>query len=288
MESTTQVAYRISIISIIVNVGLSVLKLIAGIVAHSGAMISDAVHSVSDVFSTIVVMIGVKASSKQADACHPYGHERYECIAALFLASILGITGALIGYEGIHKLLSGAVIEVPGTLALIAAIVSIATKEWMYWFTRKGAKQINSGALMADAWHHRSDALSSIGSFIGIFGAMMGFTFLEPLASAGIAFFIIKAAYEIGKDAIDKMMDKSADQAVIDALWNVVDHHEEVLTIDEIKTRMFGSKIYVDIEISTYKESTLEKAHQLAHRIHDQIEREFEQVKHCMVHVNPK
>ncbi|MBQ7687953.1 MAG: cation transporter, partial [Clostridia bacterium] len=151
-------AVRVSAGSIAVNLLLSVLKLFAGIFAHSGAMISDAVHSASDVFSSIIVIIGVKLSAKEADRDHPYGHERFECVAAIVLAVVLLISGLLIGYTGIKNVASGetAVQEPPGLLALIAAAVSIAVKEAMYWITRAFAKKIRSGALMADAWHHRS------------------------------------------------------------------------------------------------------------------------------------
>lgn len=160
----THLAMRVSVISVIVNLVLSAFKLLAGIFANSGAMISDAVHSASDVFSTFIVMIGVTISGKKADKEHPYGHERMECVAAIVLAVILFATGLGIGWSGIQKIffMNSDSLEVPGMLALIAALVSIVTKEWMYWFTKFTADKIRSDALRADAWHHRSDALSSI------------------------------------------------------------------------------------------------------------------------------
>ena len=192
-ENETQLAMRVSVISVIVNLVLSVFKLLAGIFAHSGAMISDAVHSASDVFSTFIVMIGVTISGKQADEEHPYGHERMECVAAIVLAVILFATGLGIGWSGLQKIMQSQqqTLEAPGALALIAAIVSIVTKEWMYWFTKIAADKIHSGALMADAWHHRSDALSSIGALVGIAGAQLGFPVLDPIASVVICLFIL-------------------------------------------------------------------------------------------------
>ena len=163
-----QTAMKVSGISILVNLLLSVFKLIAGIVAHSGAMISDAIHSASDVGSTFIVIIGVRLSAKKSDKEHQYGHERMECVSSIVLAGMLLVTGLGIGVTGardIVKSTSGGTIAIPGTLALIAAVVSIVVKEWMFWYTRGAAKKLNSGALMADAWHHRSDALSSIGAF---------------------------------------------------------------------------------------------------------------------------
>ena len=168
-----RVANRVSLITIIGNVVLSVIKLLAGVIAHSNAMISDAVHSASDVFSTFVVIIGIKLASKKPDKEHPYGHERMECVAAIVLAIVLFITGLGIGMDALRNILNGnySDLQVPGILALIAAIVSIISKEGMYWYTRYNAKKIDSSALMADAWHHRSDAFSSIGALFGIGGA---------------------------------------------------------------------------------------------------------------------
>lgn len=284
----SKLAMHVSTISILVNLGLSIFKLLAGILAGSGAMISDAVHSASDVFSTFIVMIGVSVSGKQSDKEHPYGHERLECIASLLLAIVLFATGAGIGVNGIEKIRSGNnEIAVPGMLALIAALVSIAVKEWMYWYTRAAAKKINSGALMADAWHHRSDALSSIGSFVGVLGARLGFPVLDPIASVVICLFIIKAAWDIFIDTINKMVDKSCDDEVIDQMRKTISSQPGVLGIDLLNTRMFGSKVYVDVEITANEDLPLKEAHAIAESVHDAIEKNFEQVKHCMVHVNP-
>lgn len=286
----SQIAIKVSINSIIVNVILSLLKLVAGIVAHSGAMISDAVHSASDVFSTFIVILGVNISKKDSDENHQYGHERFECIASIILAIILFSTGLGIGYSGIHKITGNNYgnLPIPGLFALIAALVSITVKEWMYWYTRNAAKKINSGALMADAWHHRSDALSSIGSFIGIFGSRIGYPILDPIASVVICVFIIKASYDIFMDAINKLVDSSCDDAIVEKMRTLILNQEGVLTLDEIKTRMFGSKIYVDIEIGADAKQTLEFTHSIAEKVHSKIEETFPNVKHCMVHVNPK
>lgn len=283
------IAMRVSTVSIIVNLLLSFFKLMAGIFGASGAMISDAIHSASDVFSTFIVMIGVTISNKKSDKEHPYGHERLECVASIILAVVLLATGIGIGMNGIQKIASGKdnVIEVPKSMALIAAIASILVKEWMYWYTRAAAKKINSGALMADAWHHRSDALSSIGAFIGIFGARLGFPVLDPIASVVICIFIGKAALDIFKDATDKMVDKSCDEETVKEMKNLVMGETGVKGIDVLRTRMFGAKIYVDVEISVDENILLKEAHEIAEEVHEAIEKAFPQVKHCMVHVNP-
>lgn len=284
-----KVAMKVSFVSIVANVILSVFKLFAGIFAHSGAMISDAVHSASDVFSTIVVIIGIRISSRKSDKEHPYGHERMECVAAIVLATILAVTGLGIGYGAAGKILSGdyADIVVPGRLALVAAAASIAVKESMYWYTRFNAKKIDSSALMADAWHHRSDALSSVGALVGIAGARLGFPVCDAAASLCICFFIAKASYDIFKDAVDKMVDKACDEATETELKNCALAQEGVLGMDLLRTRVFGNKIYVDIEIRADGDETLREAHGIAERVHDSIEGNFARVKHIMVHVNP-
>lgn len=288
--NTRDIAMHVSAVSIFANLFLSIFKLAAGILAMSSAMVSDAIHSMSDVFSTFIVIIGVSMSEKQSDEEHPYGHERLECVASIILAMVLAVTGLGIGGSGIQTILSKEQTEIimPGILAGFAAVISILVKEWLFWYTRAAAKKINSGALMADAWHHRSDALSSIGALLGIFGARMGFPICDPLASLVISLFICKAAYDIFKDAVDKMVDKSCDRETQDKIKEIVMSQYGVQGIDLLKTRMFGAKIYVDIEIAADKNQTLLAAHEIAQKVHDVIEKEFPMVKHCMVHVNPK
>ncbi len=284
-----RIAMRVSRNSIFVNLLLSVAKLIAGIAGSSAAMVSDAVHSASDVFSTIIVMIGVRISGRESDANHQYGHERLECVAAILLAVLLAATGLGIGYRGGVAIFSGKTedIPIPTLLPLLAAIGSIVIKEGMYWYTLAAAKKIKSGALKADAWHHRSDALSSVGSFVGILGAKLGAPVLDPVASVVISLFILKAAYDIFMDAVGKMTDEACDAETVEHMASCVMGREGVLAINDIKTRMFGNKIYMDIEIECDGNMTLYAAHAVAEDVHDRIEEEFPDVKHCMVHVNP-
>ena len=289
MEQEKKTAMRVSAVTIVWNVILSIFKLIAGIVGHSGAMISDAVHSASDVFSTIIVILGINIASRQSDDDHQYGHDRLECVAAILLAVVLFATGIGIGIGGINKIITGTAgeDEIPGMIALLAAVASILVKESMFWYTRSAAKKINSGALMADAWHHRSDALSSIGALIGIGGARLGFPVLDPIASVIICVFIVKAAYDIFKDAVDKMVDKSCDEETEEKMRQLIKEQTGVLKVDVLRTRLFGAKMYVDIEIAADGDITLREGHEIAQVVHDKVEEEFPLVKHCMVHVNP-
>ncbi len=289
MKSEKQIAMKISGVSIIANIILSLLKMFAGFIAHSSAMVSDAVHSASDVFSTIIVIIGINAAGKKSDDRHPYGHERFECVASIILADVLLLTGLGIGYTGIKTILSGTYTSaaVPGMLALIAAILSIVVKELMFWYTRAGAKKINSGALMADAWHHRSDALSSIGALIGIGAARLGYPVMDSVASIVICLFIVVAALDIFKDAFDKMVDCSCDEKTIQSIHQTVSAQSGVKRVDSIMTRQFGNKAYVDVEIAADGNMSLTASHEIAEAVHHAIETDFPQVKHCMVHVNP-
>ena len=279
--------YKVSFITIFFNIFLTVIKLFAGFFAHSNAMISDAIHSLSDVLSTVVVLIGVKMASKEPDEDHPYGHERLECVAALLLSIMLFATGIGIGIAGIKNIIYNNEIVVPGVLALVTAIVSIVIKEGMYWYTRNIAKKINSGALLADAWHHRSDSLSSIGSFIGILGARLGYIYFDSVASIIICIFIIKVSIDIFVDSIDKMVDKSCDDATIKKIKEIVSKNKNVIEIDNLRTRKFGGVAYVDIDISVDRHLSIEKAHDISHDVHKSIEKEIEFVKHCRIHVNP-
>ena len=258
---------------IALNVFLAASKFAAGILGHSAALVSDAVDSASDIFSNLIVMAGIKISHKASDMEHQYGHERMECVASIIMSALLALAGAGIGFAGIQKILHFSAegeLAAPDGITLAVAALAIISKEGMYWYTRSIAKKINSGALLADALHHRNDALTSVGSLIGISGAMLGYPIFDPLAAIAICLMIIKGAYDVFTDAIDRMVDRSC-----------VDH------VDKLQTRIFGSRVYVDVEISADDHLTLVEAHAIAENIHEQIEKQFPEVKHCMVHINP-
>ncbi len=288
-EQVKKTVAKVSAVSVFFNALLVVFKLFAGIVAGSGAMVSDAVHSMSDIIATIIAYVGVRMSNKEPDVDHPYGHERLECIAALLLALILFGTGAGIGYAGILNIVTGEYEElmVPGLLALIAAIVSIVIKEAMFWYTRYYAKLIRSSAFMADAWHHRSDAISSVGALIGIAFARTGYPVMDSVASILICLFIFKAAYDIMRDAIRRLTDHSCSEEVVKDIKDHIISQDGVHGIDDIKTRLFGNRIYVEAEIRVNGELTLREAHDIAQTVHDSLEEQFPDIKHVMIHVNP-
>lgn len=280
---------KLSLVSIFGNTILSGFKMIAGIFGHSGAMISDAIHSFSDVLTTVIAYFGVKFSKKEADKAHPYGHERFECVASLILGLMLLLTGVGVGIAGMKNILQGhyETLAIPGAIALIAAVISIFGKEGMYWYTRYYAKKINSTAFMADAWHHRSDAFSSVGSLIGIGGGMLGFPVLDSMASVVICLFILKVSYDILKDAISKMLDTACDEIFEDQLRQFIENQPDVMHVDMLHTRMFGNKIYMDLEIEVDGDKPLWESHAVAEQVHDRVEAAFPDIKHIMIHVNP-
>ena len=280
---------NLSLVSIVGNTVLSAFKLFAGIFGHSGAMISDAVHSMSDVITTFIAFLGVKISKKPADKAHPYGHDRLECVAALILGLVLLFTGLGVGKAGIQNIMAGNYenLAVPGVIALVAAIVSIIGKEAMYRYTKYYAKIIGSAAFMADAWHHRSDALSSIGSLIGIGGAMLGFPIMDSVASVIICLFILKVSFDILLDAVRKMLDTSCDSDYEKKLTDYISLQKGVIRVDMLRSRMFGNKVYIDLEIAVAGDKSLRAAHVIAEAVHNNVEKSFPEIKHIMIHVNP-
>lgn len=285
----TAVIRKLSLVGIIGNVFLSAFKFIAGIMGNSSAMVSDAVHSLSDVFATFIAFLGVRFGRREADASHPYGHERIESLAAIVLGLILLVTGVGIGWVGLEKILAGNYesLPIPGMIALVAAIVSIAVKEGMFWYTRHWARVIRSSAFEADAWHHRSDAMSSIGALVGVGGSMLGYPVLDPIASVVICLFILKQGISIIYDALKKMLDTSCGEQFEEEVRQFVDAENQVGHIDMLRTRMFGDKVYIDMEIAIDGSMQLTDAHAIAERVHDDIEHAFPEVKHVMIHVNP-
>ena len=282
-DDAKRVTMQVSTVGIVCNAALTVFKLVAGIVAHSSAIVADAVHSASDILGSLIVMIGAIFSNKAADASHPYGHEKLECIASILLGNILVLVGAAIGYTGITKIIHGETLAAPGMLALIAAVVSIVVKEALYWYTIAAAKRIRSVSLKAEAWHHRSDALSSIGSFAGV----LGLPILDPIASIVICLFIFKVAFGIFRESIDRLVDRAADTDTVAAMRRTMLRTPGVVRVDDLKTRLFGSRTYVDAEIAVDGALPLRDAHAIAERVHHELEHDFPDVKHCTVHVNP-
>lgn len=289
-KNAIKIINKVAIVTIIVNLVLAIGKFLAGILGHSTAMISDAVHSSSDVLSTLIVLIGARIAVKNEDKDHNYGHDKFESIASILLAMLLFATGLALGWTGIKSIINaakGGDFVKPTIAALIAAIVSIVVKEGMYWYTIYYAKKLDSQALKADAWHHRSDAFSSVAGFVGILGAMLGVYVLEGVATVLIALLIVKVSYDIVKVVIRQLTDHAAPEELVSKIYKTINDDEDVKNIDLLKTRISGSIIYVEAEIAVDRTLNIVEAHDIAQRVHDKIESSFEEVRHIVIHVNP-
>ena len=278
---------RVSIITLIGNVFLSFIKIISGIFGKSLAMISDGIHSLSDIISTIIVIIGLKISSKESDKLHQYGHERIENVASIILSFLLFMTGAVMAFNSIKNINDKNFIT-PSKVTILIALISILTKELMFQYTIHVSKKYNSSSLKADAWHHRSDAISSIVSLLGIYFTIKGYLYMDLIASILISIIIVKISIDIFIESINKMLDTACNPETIKKIEDIILTTKGVTGIDLLKTRQFGNKIYIDVEITADKKITFEESHNIAHNVHDNIENNLKEVKHCMVHINPK
>ena len=284
-----RIGKRITYINVICNFILALFKFVVGLIVHSTALISDSVNSASDVLGVAIVIVGLHLSSKKSDKDHPYGHERFECVAAIVLSVFILFTGFFMGYLAIEKI-SMTEIKTPmtiGTLAIIVAILSMALKEGMYWYTRHYAKLLDSSSLMGIAWDNRSDVFATLCVLLGIIGSKFGITILDSVASLIVSIFIIKAAINIFIDAIGKMVDTSCPEETQIEIKKIAEEQFGVCSVDLIQTRVFGNRIYVDIEISVSSTISVVEGHAIAEKVHDAIEEELENVKHIMVHINP-
>nr|WP_122012919.1 cation diffusion facilitator family transporter [Maliibacterium massiliense] len=281
------IARRVLYTTLTVNALLLCLKLAAGILAGSGAMVSDAVHTLSDVVTTVMVLIGLRLSRRPCDALHPFGHMRFESLTGLLLGLVLLASALGIGWGGVRSLLGPPRAQAPGILALIAAAVSILVQEGLFHYARWGAKAAHSTAMMADAWHHRSDALSSVGSLIGIGLARLGFARMDAVASLGICLAIAAVACKICRSALHQLVDEAAPPDTQRAVENIIRSTSGVIRIDSLRTRVCGNRLYVETEIALHCAMSFSQAHDICEQVHKSIERMLPEVLHCVVHANP-
>ena len=278
---------KITVISILLNIGLTILKILAGILGNSTAIIADGLHSASDIITSIGILIGNKISRKPRDDEHQYGHEKAESLVSFILAAVLIGIALKIGYDGFKDLINIKNILVPNALPLVVALISIAVKEYQYQITIRVAKKINSSSLKADAWHHRSDAFSSIAAFIGIGGAMLGFKILDPIASIIVAIVVIKVGIEILKSACDELMDSSISKEDIREIKSLIDNNKKIYGIKDFKSRKYGSIAYIDMSIFIDKSKTLEEAHDIADNLEHSIISNLNYIKEINIHTEP-
>lgn len=285
---------RVTVLCIIGNIVLSALKLLAGIFGGSKAMISDALHSASDIVATSVVLIGIKIAKKPVDKEHPYGHGRVESISAAFVGVVL-VFAAIYIIIGIIESIAAHSFSTPTFLALGAAVFSIVVKEIMFRITYSAGKKIGSESIMADAWHHRSDAYSSIGSFLGILGSMIGkwtgvafLQYLDPIAGAVVAGFIFKIAYDILKLSVKNLMDSSPQDGKLNSIKDAAMSVDGIISVPQLKARYSGQRLFVDIEIGVLSDITVEQGHCIADSARERIIEVIEDVYEVNVHVEPQ
>lgn len=282
--------YREGIVLSLWTLGLNFLlgsvKLAAGLWGRSSAMVADAAHSYSDCASTVAVIAGLKMASKSADDDHPYGHEKYELIFANILSILLGLTAVKIGYDALMVIAHGSY-QVPGLAPLLAAVFSVAVKEVMYRLTLRKAKKIGSVAMEADAWHHRSDALSSIGAFVGILGARLGLPVLDPVTGLLVSILVLKVAIDLYRKSVSGLVDSSTDAETVARIRQLLADIDGIEEVSGLKTRVFGASAYADVTIKVDGAMTVEEGHDIATLAHNKIEANLPKIKHIMVHIEP-
>lgn len=286
---------RVSFVSIIVNLLLTFAKALAGAAAGSQALIADAVHSAGDVISTLAVMAGIRLADAPPDESHHYGHGRLESVTAKLVALLIIGTGvgiALSNFNAVRAIIaadgvSSGDFAPPTTVAMLVAVASIAVKEALYRYTAHAGRKLRSRALMADALHHRSDAVSSIAALAGLVGARAGWAFLDPLAGVVVGLLILHMGIMLYWQSVAELVDTAPPKDVVDNLRRVGGAGPGVINVNELRARLHGADIFMDLEICVDPDSSLRAAHHIAHETSDRIEAEFPNVREVHVHVNP-
>lgn len=287
METRYEEANKVTIQSILWNIVLTFIKIISGIIGKSNAMIADGLHSASDIISSIGILIGNKIAKTPNDENHNYGHEKAETLVSFLLSILLIFVSLKIGFDALKALFNLESVKIPTILPLVISIISIGIKEYQYRITIKIAKKINSPSLKADAWHHRSDALSSVAAFVGIGGAMIGFKALDPIASIIVAVFVAKVGFDILKNSANELMDYSIDTEQEKQIIDIVKQTKGVMNLGELRTRKHGATAYVDLVICVNKDLTVYEGHEIATNLEKRIINEMKFVKGITVHVEP-
>ena len=286
-------AKKITLVGFFINALLVVLKLIAGIIGRSGAMVADAVHSLSDFLTDIVVLIGFKLTSKPEDECHNYGHDKYETIATVIISLALAIVGYQIlksGVTNVLLVLKGENLPKPGMIALIAAVISIISKELLYRYTVIKGKKINSSSVIANAWHHRSDAFSSIGTMIGIGGAIIlgqRWTILDPIASIIVSLFIFKVAYDIFIPSINELVERSLSDEERLRIETLIKEFHDIKDYHKLRMRKLGTKTVIECHIMVDETLNIKEAHDISTEMESKIKNLIGDISIITIHIEP-
>lgn len=292
-KDRVEIAQQVTWIGFIINFVLSVLKVLAGIFARSSAMIADGVHSLSDFFTDALVIIFIRISGREKDDDHHYGHGKYETFATLLISIILMLVGIGILWNGVSTIIRvfhGEELSQPGYLALIAAIVSIAFKEGLYWYTIRKGREINNQAVIANAWHHRSDSLSSIGTALGISGAIFlgpDWRILDPVAGMIVSVFILRVAIDLGRPSMHELLEQSLSLNTQNEIIKLVESHPDVCFQHNLKTRQIGNIIAIDIHIKLDKTISFVRSHDIATEIEKSLREKYGERTITNIHTEP-
>lgn len=285
--------YRVTIAGSIINILLLAFKFAAGILGHSAAMIADAIHSLTDFVTDAIVLVFVRLGSKPTDRGHDYGHGKYETLASAIIGVSLLVVGMMICYSGVTKTyhaMCGEPLQQPGFIALAAAVASVVLKEWAYRFTVRVGRRCHSEAVVANAWHHRSDALSSVGTTVGIGGAIIlgeKWAVLDPLTAIVVSFFIMKAAWSVLSKAVDELTDGSLPKETEDEIESIVSEDNEVSVVHNLCTRRIGNRIAIEMHVRMPGETSLYVAHRHATEIEQRLKQRFGADTHISIHLEP-
>lgn len=293
MKSRENQIYRVTIVGTVVNLLLTAIKFFAGIVGRSSAMVADAVHSLSDLVSDLVVLVFVRVAGKPEDSDHSFGHGKYETMGTIIIGLMLGAVGIGLLVEGVEKMVrffNGVEIEKPNWLALGAALLSLGSKEWLYQYTVRAGRRIGSQVLIANAWHHRSDAITSVAALIGIAGAMLlgpGWRVLDPLAAAVVSIYIMVAAWKLIKPAADELLDKSLDPNQMEEIGSIIMSNPEVRGFHRLRTRRAGNRVVISCHIKIDGSMTLDAAHAIASDVEERLRKRFGPDTILSIHMEP-
>lgn len=285
--------YRVTIAGSIINILLLAFKFAAGILGHSAAMIADAIHSLTDFVTDAIVLVFVRLGSKPTDRDHDYGHGKYETLASAIIGVSLLVVGMMICYSGVTKTyhaMCGEPLQQPGFIALAAAVASVVLKEWAYRFTVRVGRRCHSEAVVANAWHHRSDALSSVGTTVGIGGAIIlgeKWAVLDPLTAIVVSFFIMKAAWSVLSKAVDELTDGSLPKEMEDEIESIVNEDKDVSVVHNLCTRRIGNRIAIEMHVRMPGETSLYVAHHHATEIEKRLKQRFGADTHISIHLEP-
>ena len=286
--------YKVTLVGSAGNLALLIFKFVAGVLGHSAAMVADAVHSLSDFFTDIIVLLFVKVSARPQDEGHDYGHGKFETLATSFIGMALAAVACGIVYKAcvaLHAWVNGADLPAPGMLALWAALVSILLKELAYRYTIRQSRKLNSPALEANAWHHRSDAFSSIGTLVGIGGAILlgqRWTVLDPLASLVVAVFLFRTAWKLLKPSFGELMEASLPDEVEKEILQIVTSFPDVSDPHNLRTRRIGNRIAIEVHVRMRGDMSLREAHDIVTAIEHQIKARFGPATLVTIHMEPK